>query len=131
MINKCKVQIGIIELYNVIESHNEKGGKNGIQHSRNRTFCGVSILVFLFLQQHFPYFRPTKLTEAKFFDPSSTSIHCELYLGPGLDQKSLGQEIVQLQLAPSVGELVYQLAQRSSMVEPGPHQENPYQANSQ
>ena len=23
MINKCKVQIGIIELYNVIESHNE------------------------------------------------------------------------------------------------------------
>ena len=27
MINKCKVQIGIIELYNVIESHNEGDGK--------------------------------------------------------------------------------------------------------
>ena len=46
MINKCKVQIGIIELYNVIESHNEEDGKNCIQHSRSRTFCGVSILMF-------------------------------------------------------------------------------------
>ena len=85
MINKCKVQIRMRELYNVIESLKKKERKNCIQHSGNRIFCGVSILVFLFLQQHFPYFRPTKLTEAMFFDPSSTNIYCVLHLGPGPD----------------------------------------------
>ena len=105
MINKCKVQIRMKELYNIGETLKEGDGKNCIQYSGNRTFCGVSILVFLYLQQHSPYLRPTRFTEAKFFDPSSTSIHCELYLGPGLDQKGLGQEIVQLQLAPSVGRI--------------------------
>ena len=92
MINKCKVQIGIIELYNVIESLKERDGKNCSQHSRNRTFCGVSILVFLSLQQHSPYLRPTRFTEAKFFHPSSTNIYCVLRFGPRPDQTSLGQE---------------------------------------
>ena len=36
--------------------------------------------------------RPTKFTEAKFFDPSSTKIYCVLHLGPGPDQQDLDQE---------------------------------------
>ena len=92
MINKCKVQIGIIELYNVIESLKEGDGKNCIQHLGNKIFWGIFILVFLSLHQPSPYPRPTRVTEAKFFHPSSTNIYCVLRFGPGPDQKGLGQE---------------------------------------
>ena len=48
--------------------------------------------MFLFLQQYCSCIRPSKLTEAKFFDPSSTNIYCGLRLGPKPDQKGLGRE---------------------------------------
>ena len=49
-------------------------------------------LCFCFLQQYCPCIRPNRLTEAKFFDPSSTNIYCGLRLGPRPDQQDLGQE---------------------------------------
>ena len=49
-------------------------------------------LCFYFLQQYCPCIRPNRLTEAKFFDPSSTNIYCGLCLGPRPDQQNLGQE---------------------------------------
>ena len=49
-------------------------------------------LCFYFLQQYCPCIRPNRLTEAKFFDPSSTNIYCGLRLEPRPDQQDLGQE---------------------------------------
>ena len=104
MINKCKVQIGIIELYNVIESHNEKRGKNGIHHSRNRTFCGVSILVFFIpaTTLFIPEADQISLRLSSFTHPLRIII-VRCALGQGLIKRVWARKIVQLQLAPSVG----------------------------
>ena len=50
MINKCKVQIRMRELYNVVESLKEGDEKMYDLYPENRILCETSILVFLFLQ---------------------------------------------------------------------------------
>ena len=50
MINKCKVQIRMRDLYNVVESFKEGDEKMYYLCPGNRIFCWISILVFLFLQ---------------------------------------------------------------------------------
>ena len=74
MINKCKVQIRKRELYNVVKSlkQREREKKRCILREEIESAIKISILVFLFLQQYCPCISPSKLTEAKFFDPSST-----------------------------------------------------------
>ena len=64
MINKCKVQIRMRELYNVVESLKEGGQKNvfGIEEIESSVRYPS---VFLFLQQYCPCTRPNKLTETK------------------------------------------------------------------
>ena len=49
MINKCKVQIRMRDLYNVVEFLKERDEKMYYLYSGNRIFCWISILVFLFL----------------------------------------------------------------------------------
>ena len=86
MINKCKVEMRGGELYNVVESLKEEdretvSGTKGIESYGKDPF-----LCFYFLQQHCPYIKPNRLTEAKFFDPSFTNIYCGLRFGPRPDQ---------------------------------------------
>ena len=50
MINKCKVQMRMRDLYNVVESLKEKDEKWYYLYPGNRIFCEISLLVFLFLQ---------------------------------------------------------------------------------
>ena len=50
MINKCKVQIRMKDLYNVVESLREGDEKMYYLYPENRIFCEISTLVFLFLQ---------------------------------------------------------------------------------
>ena len=74
-------------------SPSKKGGQKTVfgteeieSHVRDPFLC------FYFQQQYCPHIKPNRLTEAKFFDPSSTNIYYELRLGPKPDQQNLGQE---------------------------------------
>ena len=74
-------------------SPSKKGeGKTVFRTKEIESYVRDPFLCFYFLQQYYPYIRPNKLTEAKFFDPSSTNIYCGLRLGPSPDQQNLGQE---------------------------------------
>ena len=88
MINRCKVEMKGGELYNVVESLKEGDGKTVSKTEEIEIIRGKSILVFLFpfCKQYSPCIRPNRLTEAKFFDPSSTNIYCGLCFGPRPDQ---------------------------------------------
>ena len=85
MINKCKVQIRMRELYNVVESLKEGGQKNvfGTEEIESSVrypslcFCSCNNIV------HAP--DQISSLRLKFFDPSSTNTYCGLRLGPGPD----------------------------------------------
>ena len=66
--------------------------KTVLRTKKIELYGGDPFLCFGFLQQYCPCIRPNRLTEAKFFDPSSTNIYCGLRFGPGSDQSNLGQE---------------------------------------
>ena len=96
MINRCKAGMKRRKIYNVVESLKEEDGrtvsetKKEIKSDLRKIHSGV--FLFSFCKPYCPCIRPNKFTEAKFFDPSSTNIYCVLRLGPGPDQKGLGQE---------------------------------------
>ena len=74
-------------------SLSKKGTENTVLETKEIELYGRDpFLCFCFLQQYCPCIRPNRLTEAKFFDPSSTNIYCGLCFGPGPDQQNLGQE---------------------------------------
>ena len=70
----------------------KENGKTVSGTEEIESYVRDSFLCFYFLQQYCPCIRPKRLTEAKFFDPSSTNIYCGLRLGPRPDQQNLGQE---------------------------------------
>ena len=92
MINKCKVQIRMRELYNVVESLKKEGRRNVFKAEEIESsvrypslcFCSCNDIVHA----------PDRISSLrlKFFDPSSTNTYCGLCLGPGLDQQGMGQE---------------------------------------
>ena len=86
MINKCKVEMRGGELYNVVESLKERDRKTVSGIKGIESYGKDPFLCFYFLQQYCPCIRPNKLTEAKFFDPSSTNIYCGLRFGSRPDQ---------------------------------------------
>ena len=92
MINKCKVEMRGGELYNVVESLKEEDGKLYYELKKQNHTWENPFLCLYFLQQYCPCIKPNRLTEAKFFDPSSTNIYCGLRFGPRPDQQNLGQE---------------------------------------
>ena len=74
-------------------SPSKKGdGKTVFGTEEIESYVRDPFLCFYFPQQYCPCIRPNRLTEAKFFDPSSTNIYCGLRLGPRPDQQTLGQE---------------------------------------
>ena len=70
----------------------KENGKTVSGTEEIESYVRDSFLCFYFLQQYCPCIRPKRLTEAKFFDPSSTNIYCGLRLGPRPDQQNLDQE---------------------------------------
>ena len=86
MVNKCKVEMREGELYNVVESLIEGDGKTVLRTKGIESYRRTPSLCFYLLQQYCPCLRPNRLTEAKFFDPSSTNIYCGLRFGPKPDQ---------------------------------------------
>ena len=86
MINKCKVEMRGGELYNVVESLIEEDRKTVFGTKEIESYVRDPFLCFYFRQQYCPCIRSNRLTEAKFFDPSSTNIYCGLRLGPRPDQ---------------------------------------------
>ena len=86
MINKCKVGMRRGELYNIVESLKKGREKTVLATEEIESYVRDPFLCFYCLQQYCPCIRPNRLTEAKFFDPSSTNIYCGLRLGPRPDQ---------------------------------------------
>ena len=64
----------------------QKREKTVLRTKEIELYVGYPFLCFCFLQQYCPCIRPNRLTEAKFFDPSSTNIYCGSHFGLGPDQ---------------------------------------------
>ena len=99
MINKCKVEMRGGELYNVVESLKERDGETVSGTKGIESYGKDPFLYFYFLQQYCPCIKPNRLTEAKFFDPSSTIFIVGCALGQGLINRIWAKKIVQLQLS--------------------------------
>ena len=92
MINKCKVQIRMRELYNVVKSLKEGGRKKCILTEeiesavKYPSLCSCSCNNFVYVSDRASSLRLSSLTHPL------QNIYCGLRLGPRPDQKDLGQE---------------------------------------
>ena len=101
MINKCKVQIRMKELYNVVESLKEGDEKMYYRYPENIIFCETSILVVCFCNDvvHASD-RLSSLRLSSLTHPLQRSIVC-CTLGQGLISRIRTRKIVQLQYSLS------------------------------
>ena len=105
MINRCKVEMKGRELYNVVESLKEEDGRIVSGTEENRIIRERSILVFLFLFANSTVHASDRIGSLRL---SSLTHPLQIFivgcaLGQGLINRSWAREIVQPQLAPSVG----------------------------
>ena len=103
MINKCKVQIRMRELYNVVKSLKERGGKNVLRTEeikssvRYPSLCSCSCNNIVHASD-----RVSSLMLSSLTHPLQIFI-VGCALDQGLINRVWSKKIVQLQLAPSVG----------------------------